>query len=69
MAIGTAHFISTAAAIRYYKPYGYNAGDVREKLARGEIAIGEPKQVDGTPYPDCRKGPDGRYWLGDGPLR
>ena len=39
---GTAHFTSEAAAIRYYKPYGFNKADVRRKLVAGEIHTGRP---------------------------
>lgn len=60
---GTAHFVSLSAAIRYYRPYGTDADEVRRKLADGEIAIGEPKKPDGSSYPNCTRGNDGRYWL------
>lgn len=40
--LGTSHFVSEKAAQRYYKPYGYEAEDVREMIANGSINIGEP---------------------------
>jgi hypothetical protein len=40
--IGTAHFVSKAAAVRYYREYGFSAADVERKLADGEIGIGMP---------------------------
>lgn len=43
MFIGTSHFISRAAAIRYYRPYGTDAAEVDRKLADGEIHIGKPE--------------------------
>jgi hypothetical protein len=60
---GTAHFVSTHAALTYYRKYGFDAADVQRKLRDGEIAIGEPKQPDGSPYANCVKGTDGRYWI------
>jgi hypothetical protein len=41
--IGTAHFISLGAAIRYYRPYGFDKADVARKVAEGEIYIGKPE--------------------------
>lgn len=42
--IGTSHFVSRAAAERYYRDYGYSdvAEAVTRKLAEGEIHIGKP---------------------------
>lgn len=40
--VGTSHFISYTAAIRYYKPYGYSPKDVRAKFNAGEIHLGRP---------------------------
>jgi hypothetical protein len=39
---GTCNFESFTAAVTYYRPYGYCAGDVAGKLDVGEIAIGRP---------------------------
>lgn len=47
--VGTSYFVSKDAAIRYYRPYGYD--DVREtverKLRDGEIHIGKPTLLAG----------------------
>ncbi len=42
---GTAHFVSRAAAIAYYREYGYDdvAHAVDAKIAEGEIFIGRPR--------------------------
>jgi hypothetical protein len=59
--IGTAHFISRAAANRYYRDYGYSPRDVERKLAEGEIHIGRPVPKAGQSVgviPD-----EGRYYL------
>lgn len=61
--IGTHHFNSMFAAIRYYAQYGYKREDVQAKLSRGEITIGEPRQADGKPYPVCVADCDGRYHI------
>jgi hypothetical protein len=39
---GTANFVSKAAAVRYYRDYGFDAADVDRKIAEGEIHIGKP---------------------------
>lgn len=39
---GTSHFITSAAAVRYYRDYDYTAADVAAKIAAGEIHIGKP---------------------------
>lgn len=58
---GTSHFVSLAAAIRYYRPYGYDASDVRAKLASGEIHLGEPSaQPSSRVILDNR---EGRYFI------
>ena len=43
---GTSHFVSHAAAVRYYSDYHYDDVEaaVVEKLATGEIHIGPPKR-------------------------
>jgi hypothetical protein len=43
LTMGTSHFVSSLAAIRYYKAYGESAEDVRGKIDRGEIHNGMPK--------------------------
>jgi hypothetical protein len=43
MRLGTAHFISKAAARRYYIAQGDETPNVDEKLAAGVIHIGRPK--------------------------
>lgn len=42
MIYGTCNFESLAAAVAYYRPYGFCAEDVNDKLDAGEIAIGRP---------------------------
>lgn len=44
--IGTAHFVSKAAAVRYYRDYSFEASDVERKIASGDIFIGKPKIQD-----------------------
>jgi hypothetical protein len=41
--IGTAHFVSKAAAYRYYLAQRLTHNDVERKLAEGEIFIGKPE--------------------------
>jgi hypothetical protein len=43
--IGTSHFVSIGDALRFYRPYGYNAAEVRTMLAEGTISIGKPPVV------------------------
>jgi hypothetical protein len=45
--IGSCHFVSHAAACRYYRDYGFTAVDVDRKLAEGEIALGRPATMPG----------------------
>ncbi len=46
--IGTSHFISREAAIRYYQPYEKDPVEaVRRKLAEGLIHIGLPERQPG----------------------
>lgn len=52
---GTNVFHSVKAAIRYYRDYGFDAQDVREKIARSEILIGRLKRVNGI-FVTCDKG-------------
>lgn len=52
---GTNVFQSVKAAIRYYRDYGFDAQDVREKIARSEIVIGRLKRAPGT-FVICDKG-------------
>lgn len=60
--IGTAHFVSRAAAERYYRDYGDNATDVAAKIENREIFIGAPS----TCEPDERvmlNRREGRYFI------
>jgi hypothetical protein len=45
--IGTSHFITRAAANRYYAAQGETAASVGRKLAAGEIHIGRPPRKAG----------------------
>ncbi len=47
MIVGTSYFKSFRAAVRYYKPYGFDAEAVQQKLDEGEIHIGEPPTKQG----------------------
>ena len=64
---GTCHFVSEAAALRYYAPYhdgpAHNRHEVKLKLAEGLIAIGKPQAKPGERVFVDR---DGRYWIDDG---
>lgn len=42
MIIGTPNFTSRAAAVRYYRDYGYEPYEVDLKISEGEIHIGRP---------------------------
>ena len=44
---GTSYFDTENAAFAYYLPYGYTRKDVKEKIAKGEIHIGEPPVKEG----------------------
>jgi hypothetical protein len=48
MIYGTCNFESFAAAVAYYKPYGFLVEDVLDKLDAGEIAIGRPDAPPGV---------------------
>ena len=66
MRYGTSHFVSKDAAVRYYRPYGYNETSriVEHKLKDGEIHIGEPELKNGE---TCYLNADeGRYFVTDG---
>lgn len=39
---GTSYFVSLAAAVRYYRDYGYDKRGVQRKIAEGEIHVGKP---------------------------
>jgi hypothetical protein len=60
---GTAHFESLAAAVRYYRPYGFEntAATVARKLAEGEIFIGPPALKAGQTLSLNRE--EGRYFV------
>ena len=61
--IGTSHFVSRDAAIRYYSEYGYSdpAKTVDRKIAEGEIHIGEPTLKRGQTLSTGDKGT--RYFI------
>lgn len=40
--VGTSYFVSFPAALRYYRPYGFDRAAVQQKLDEGEIHIGKP---------------------------
>lgn len=40
--VHSAYFIDFAAAIRYYRAYGFTERDVKRKIYMREIHIGEP---------------------------
>ena len=42
---GTSHFVSLAAAIRYYRDYGYTDEQIIYKLENGEVRIGKPLEL------------------------
>ena len=58
---GTSHFESRAAAIRYYRPYGYTAASVERKIVEGEIHIGPPEAKPGQTVTLNRE--EGRYFI------
>lgn len=55
---GTHHFTSQKAAQRYYKPYGFEAADIANKITEQEIAIGRPEYRAGL---HIKVNKDGRY--------
>ena len=63
---GTCHFVSEAAAVRYYAPYHSHPRDnlrqVKAEIAAGSIFIGKPQAKPGE---RVYVGPDGRYWIED----
>lgn len=40
--VGTSHFTSFAAAVRYWHDYGCKIADVNRKISEGLIHIGKP---------------------------
>jgi hypothetical protein len=44
---GTSHFPTQKQAERYYRVYGFDAGDVQRKLDEGEIHLGAPPVLEG----------------------
>ena len=62
MTYGTSHFVSKAAAVRYYRPYEQEATKaVDRKLAEGQIHIGVPELKNGQ---QCYLNADeGRYFI------
>jgi hypothetical protein len=63
MIIGTSAFVSKAAAIRYYRPYGFNAKDVQAKLDHAEIFIGKPPHNPENGERVILLGDEGRYGI------
>lgn len=65
MTRGTCHFVSHAAAVRYYSAYQPKRSEavqlVNQKLAEKEIAIGEPKLAPGERLKINRQ--EGRYFI------
>lgn len=59
--IGTNHFISFAAAVKYYAMYGCDVAEVQRKIADKEIAIGKPADKGGGIGIDS----DGLYYYVD----
>jgi len=59
--IGTDHFASRLAAIRYYEVYGIEENEVIEKIANKEITIGEPTGL--QPNAVAKLDKDRRYYL------
>lgn len=60
---GTSHFVSKQAAVRYYRPYGYDEPTkaVERKIAEGEISIGAPvPKVGESVYLNAE---EGRYFI------
>ena len=47
MIVGTSHFVSLEAAIRYYREYDLDSAEVARKIADGEIHIGAPELLMG----------------------
>lgn len=47
MKIGTNHFVSFSAALRYYSAYGMTQKDIDAKISNLEIVIGEPVRKKG----------------------
>lgn len=64
MTYGTSHFVSRAAAIRYYRPYETEASQaVSRKLEEGQIHIGAPTlKIGESCYVDAA---EGRYFVTD----
>jgi hypothetical protein len=61
MTTGTNHFVSKAAADKYYSAYGFNSADVSRKLADNEIKIGRPN----TSKKVSLNIKEGRYFIED----
>lgn len=58
---GTSHFVTRAAACRYYAKQGITPQDVANKINAGEITIGEPLTLAAPGR--VRLDADGRYWI------
>jgi hypothetical protein len=50
MITGTNHFPSILAACLYYRPQGFSAADIDQKIACGEIKLGPPPLKPGQRY-------------------
>ncbi len=63
MQIGTCHFVSLDAAIKYYSDYGINRDEVISKWKNMEILIGPPIAKAGQKI--LIKKEEGRYFIED----
>ena len=61
--LGTANFVSRAAATKYYKSQGYDLAEVKRKIKAGEIFIGKPEVPEGMTLKVHQE--EGRYFLSD----
>ncbi len=64
---GTNHFVSRAAAIRYYAAQGIDARSVDQKLKAGEIELGAPPPREG--YRAIVEPSEGRYFMEEDPRK
>lgn len=61
MIYGTSHFESYSAALKYYKPYGYDNLAINRKISEGEIHIGKPQSKPGEKV--LLNHSEGRYFI------
>lgn len=68
---GTANFVSKATAIRYYQPYFFEntAVAVEQKIAEGEIFIGQPELRPGETLSIIDDGARYAVTEGEGPAK